>query len=145
MTSVMPQKSPTKTRWALAPATFRAACGLFFDLFSASQVAFPPNPNASSFKCDCPRVQAERRALGVSEDRYPRTSFISQEGEPDDRKFRREKGGFNPLKESEITRPSGPEPSRFSGKDRRHNRKIKPDGADAAQAEARPLEASPRS
>jgi hypothetical protein len=37
----------------LAPATFRAACGLFFDLSPASQAALPPNPNVSSFKCDC--------------------------------------------------------------------------------------------
>ena len=39
MTSVVPQKTLTKTSRALAPATLRSACGLFFHLFRASQAA----------------------------------------------------------------------------------------------------------
>jgi len=44
---------PKRSR-ALARAAFRAACGLVFDHFRASQAAFLPNPHANSFKCDCP-------------------------------------------------------------------------------------------
>jgi hypothetical protein len=39
MTSVVPQNAHKKSR-ALAPATFRDACGLFFDPFSALQADF---------------------------------------------------------------------------------------------------------
>src|ERR1017187_4813972 len=39
---------------SLAPATFRAAWGVSFDLFRASHAAFLPNLNAGCFKCNCP-------------------------------------------------------------------------------------------
>jgi hypothetical protein len=46
-------KRSEKRSWALALATFRAAYGLFFRPFPCFAGSFLPNPNASSFKCDC--------------------------------------------------------------------------------------------